>query len=94
MGRELASLVERAVDALPEIYRSVYMLRQIEGLSTADTAAVLDISEALVKQRLHRAKVQLAAMAEDALPRAFGFDGASCDRMVARVLAALADHQA
>ena len=99
-GRELATLIERAVDALPDIYRSVFMMRQIENLSTAETAAILDISEEVVKTRLHRARAalhdRLASLADDQLSTAYGFDGARCDRIVAEVLnriAAIALHR-
>src|SRR5262249_43830801 len=44
-GREVRSLVEAAVDALPESYRTVFVLRQIEELSTAETAECLELSE-------------------------------------------------
>jgi RNA polymerase sigma-70 factor (ECF subfamily) len=92
--RELAALVERAIDALPAMYRAVFMLRQVEGLSTDETAAVLGTSPDVVKTRLHRARAliseRLAALAGEHLATAFPFDGARCDRMVARVLAAIA----
>ncbi len=57
-ARELVGFLERAVDALPGIYRMVFVLREVEGLSTADTAASLDISDDLVKVRLHRARAE------------------------------------
>src|SRR5215510_12724072 len=53
---ELKMVLERAFDALPNDYRSVFMLREIEGLSTAETAECLEISEENVKTRLHRAR--------------------------------------
>lgn len=52
--RELATLLERAVDALPELYRVVFMLREVEGLDTAETAAALGVSADVVKTRLSR----------------------------------------
>src|SRR6185369_2442449 len=58
-ARELGAFLERAVDKLPDIYRSVFVLREAEELSTADTAAALGISEELVKVRLHRARADL-----------------------------------
>ena len=57
--RELVLLVERAIDELPEMYRTVMVLREIEGLSTAEVAESLDISEDVVKTRLHRARALL-----------------------------------
>jgi RNA polymerase sigma-70 factor, ECF subfamily len=88
--RELGSAMEAAVDTLPEAYRAVFMLRDVEGLSTADTAASLGIKEETAKTRLHRARTmlrgQLSAQAEAAFPRAFEFAGARCDRVVAAVM--------
>jgi RNA polymerase sigma-70 factor, ECF subfamily len=88
--RELGHILEEAVDVLPEIYRTVFVLREVEGLSTADTAACLGISEEVVKVRLHRARLALRdALFERAGAGAasvFAFLGARCDRMVAAVL--------
>ncbi len=56
---ELKMVLETAVDSLSDEYRSVFMLREIEGLSTAETAECLEISEENVKTRLHRARVVL-----------------------------------
>jgi RNA polymerase sigma-70 factor (ECF subfamily) len=93
-GRELTALVERAIDELPEIYRLVVMLRQVQQLSTAETAACLEVSEEVVKVRLHRGTAMLrAAMASriDSLTAdAFSFLGERCDRIVKNVLAAIA----
>src|SRR5437016_9983895 len=87
---ELKMVLEKAFDALPDDYRSVFMLREIEGLSTAEAAECLEISEENVKTRLHRARAllqrelySLAATNENA---AFQFLGDRCDRIVARVL--------
>ena len=87
---ELKMVLEKAFDALPNDYRSVFMLREIEGLSTAETAACLEISEENVKTRLHRARAllqrELYSLAEANGNVAFQFLGARCDRIVARVL--------
>ena len=87
---ELKMVLEKAFDPLPDDYRSVFMLREIEGLSTAEAAECLEISEENVKTRLHRARAllqrelySLAATNENA---AFQFLGDRCDRIVARVL--------
>src|SRR5215471_21815032 len=56
---ELKMVLEKAFDTLPNDYRSVFMLREIEGLSTAETAECLEISEENVKTRLHRARALL-----------------------------------
>ena len=89
--RELASLLELAIDRLPESFRTVVMLREIEGLSTAEAADVLGVSEELVKTRLHRAKRQMRESliqefdAQSA--KAFPFYAPRCDRVVAAVFA-------
>lgn len=83
---ELGHLLEKAVLDLPEQYRAVVMLRDIEELSTADTAAALDLTEDNVKVRLHRGR----AMAREWLfervgsnaKHAFPFMGVRCDRVV------------
>jgi RNA polymerase sigma-70 factor (ECF subfamily) len=89
-ARELAALVESAVDRLSDGYREVFMLRQIEGLSTAETAQVLDISEDVVKTRLSRARAALQRdllnQAGAAAASAFTFGLARCDRVVAAVM--------
>jgi len=57
--KELSAELEKAVRAVPENYRAVVLLRDLEGLSTAETAALLEISEDNVKQRLHRGRAML-----------------------------------
>ena len=82
-------VLEAAVDKLPELYRSVFMLREIEGMSTAETAECLDLSEEAVKVRLHRARSllrnEIHVQTGAATAEAFQFLGARCDRMVAVV---------
>jgi RNA polymerase sigma-70 factor (ECF subfamily) len=56
---ELHRALGKAIHELPEIYRSVFLLRDVEGLSTAEAAHVLDLGEDAVKQRLHRARLAL-----------------------------------
>lgn len=56
---ELAARAMEALGRLPEIYRAVVVLRDLEGLSTAETAEVLGISAEVVRQRLHRARLML-----------------------------------
>ena len=83
-------VLEGAVDRLPETYRSVFMLREVEGMSTAETAECLDVSEEAVKVRLHRARAQLRKHIYEqtgaATAEAFQFLGARCDRLVSAVL--------
>jgi RNA polymerase sigma-70 factor (ECF subfamily) len=54
--------LEKSVEALTESLRVVFLLRDIEGLSTQETAEILDISESAVKTRLSRARLQLREM--------------------------------
>ncbi len=88
---ELGRIVEEAVELLPEAYRVVFMLRDVEGMNTAETAAALDLGEEAVKTRLHRARGvvrrAIAARLGAAAPAAFEFAAPRCDRVVAAVLA-------
>jgi RNA polymerase sigma-70 factor (ECF subfamily) len=54
---ELKEILEEAIGELPDIYKSVILLRDVEELSTEETAQVLDVSEDVVKTRLHRARL-------------------------------------
>jgi RNA polymerase sigma-70 factor (ECF subfamily) len=56
---EMRELLEKAIRELPEAYRSVILLRDIEELSTQETAGILDVSEDVVKTRLHRARLAI-----------------------------------
>jgi RNA polymerase sigma-70 factor (ECF subfamily) len=90
-SRETARLVERAIDRLPPIHRTVIMLREVQQLSTEETAAVLQVSEDVVKVRLHRARLALrealAEQVEASAPDAFPFLAPRCDRVVHAVMA-------
>jgi RNA polymerase sigma-70 factor, ECF subfamily len=57
--KELGNILRKAIEGLPEIYRNVVVLRDIEELDIRESAAVLGISEASVKVRLHRARALL-----------------------------------
>jgi RNA polymerase sigma-70 factor (ECF subfamily) len=90
---ELSALLDDAVLALPDPYRIVVMLRDVEELSTSETAAALELTEQNVKVRLHRGH---AMMRERLFSRvganaknAFSFMGIRCDRVVRRVFARL-----
>jgi RNA polymerase sigma-70 factor, ECF subfamily len=91
--RELASLLEAAIDELPEICRVALILREIEGLSTAETAACLSITEEAVRARVHRARTllrhELARRFGDVASEVWSFAGERCRRITTRVLAAL-----
>jgi RNA polymerase sigma-70 factor (ECF subfamily) len=90
---ELRQLLELALDALPRPSRTVFVLREVEGLSTSDAAASLGVSEDVVKTRLHRARALLRRELFDraGLVRrdAFPFHAPRCDRVVAAVFAQL-----
>lgn len=82
-------VLEQAVDKLPEGYRAVYMLREVEGMNVAEVAHCLSLSEVNVKVRLHRAKSMLkeAIWGQHAEVSAFEFGNTHCDRLVAAVMA-------
>lgn len=82
-------LLEAAIDKLPEAYRSVYMLREVEDMGVADVAESLGLSEGNVKVRLHRAKAMLkeSLMSVETATPAFEFGNKHCDRLVAWVMA-------
>jgi RNA polymerase sigma-70 factor, ECF subfamily len=87
---ELGALLEAALAALPDGYRSVFMLREVDGLNTAQTAQQLRLSEGTVKTRLHRARDLLQRKLHDVTREAaFRFDGERCDRLVAAVMSHL-----
>jgi RNA polymerase sigma-70 factor, ECF subfamily len=92
-GRELRELVEAEMDRLPEALRLVLMLREVEGMSTEQTAEVLAVTPEVVKTRLHRARARLRDRFErrigEGLGTAFAFGHERCDRVVAKVLARL-----
>ena len=94
MRGQLAQMLQDVVDALPEAYRSVFVLREIEQLSTSETAECLGLSEEAVKTRLHRSRALLRRDLEKqlgpAITEAYAFLGARCDRIVSRVLARIA----
>lgn len=90
---ELGRLLERSIESLPEGYRAVVMLRDVEGMSTAETAECLSMTEDNVKVRLHRAhamlRKELFARASLSTAEAFPFHAPRCDRVVAGVFARL-----
>ena len=90
---ELRAILESAFEALPEIYRSVFMLREVEGLSTLDAAECLGLNEDTVKTRLHRARrllrAELFERAGLATAELFPLHLSRCDRVVAAVYAKL-----
>ena len=91
---EMRSALETAVAKLPDDFRSVFVLRAVEGMSGAETAECLGIPEDTVKTRLHRARGRLQEMLiasiEPALPSVYEFHLTRCDRVVAAVLRRIA----
>jgi len=83
---ESRKLLTRAIDALPEHFRTVFVLREVQQLSVEETAEALRIVPQTVKTRLHRARKLLQATLLEALPRALPFEATRCDRVVAAVL--------
>ena len=86
-------LLEQALDRLPQKFRIVFVLREVEQLSIAETADCLGLNTATVKTRLHRARTRLRADLTQHLERErlqiFDFGGERCNRIVARVLTRL-----
>lgn len=91
---ELGDLLEEAIELLPPVFRSVFMLRAVEEMSTTEVAECLDLSEENVKVRLHRArallKEHISQKLETGAKQAFQFHAVRCDRVVAAVLERIA----
>jgi len=91
MRRQVAKLLERAVANLAEVFRPVFVLREIEGLSVEETAEVLQIPGETVKTRLLRARRRLREELDPALREAlhdtFPFAGRECNALTERVIA-------
>ncbi len=88
---ELRGLLEWAIDTLPDGMREVFVLREVEGLSTSEVAESLGVSDDVVKTRLSRARAILRRVLLErtgaTAPEAFRFYRPRCDRVVAQVLA-------
>ncbi len=91
MRAEFRRLLERRIDALPEQFRTAFVLREVEEMSVEDAAECLDVPPATVRSRAFRARAllreSLSREIDTATVDAFGFAGARCDRIVANVLA-------
>lgn len=91
---ELRSLLEWAIDTLPDGMREVFVLRDVEGMSTSEVAESLDVSDDVVKTRLSRGRAALRRVLMErtgaTAPDAFRFYRPRCDRVVERVLARIA----
>jgi RNA polymerase sigma-70 factor (ECF subfamily) len=92
-AQQLMGLLEKAVDDLPPGYREVFVLRQVEGLSVAETAESLSLSEEAVKTRAFRAherlRSQLDSWLDGTAKELFSFHAPRCNRVVANVFARL-----
>lgn len=90
---QVRGLLEKAIDALPEDFRVVFMLRDVEGCSIEETSAQLDVKPQTVKTRLFRARQMLRKELEQELLTGVGavheFQGTRCARITERVLARL-----
>jgi RNA polymerase sigma-70 factor (ECF subfamily) len=88
---QMRKLLEARIDQLPDIFRTVFVLRAVEDMSVEEVAHALEIPEATVRSRFFRARSLLreglAQEVDAGLGEAFAFDGARCDRIVAGVLA-------
>jgi RNA polymerase sigma-70 factor (ECF subfamily) len=91
---EMSKILEQAIENLPVGYRAVVMMRDVEDMTTAETAECLSLTEDNVKIRLHRAhgmlRKELFANARISAAGAFPFHARRCDRVVANVFAGLA----
>jgi len=91
--RELSTVLEKAVLSLSEEHRLVFMLRDVEGMSTEETAVSLNLTEENVKVRLHRARGRLRKRLYEAAgattARCFQFHAMRCDRVVNNVFQVL-----
>lgn len=92
--REMKTLLEAAIDSLSHDYRAVFVLREVEGLTTAETSECLGVSEDVVKTRLSRARSllrdELYHRAGSTSADAFQFHLTRCDRVVNAVLRKIA----
>lgn len=88
VNRELASILEKSLERIPSLYRTVFVLREVEGFSVAETAAVLAITPTNVKVRLNRAKALLQKEIEKVYSQAeiYSFNLVYCDAVVLAVL--------
>ncbi len=96
INRELGTVLEQCIQALPSDYRMVFVLRELEGLSSQETALAVAITETNVNARLSRAKALLRQQLESWYPRAvvYEFNLIYCDDMVGRVFRHLGESPA
>ncbi len=91
LNREVRHVLELAIEQMPARYRSVLILRDVEGLSTAEAAESLGMSAEAVKVNLHRGRTYLRKALEqkggETLSNVFAFEAPRCNRVVANVMA-------
>lgn len=87
LNRELGQVLEKCIEKLAPEYRTVFVLRELEGLNVHETAEVMSLTEANVKVRLNRAKNMLRKQLESWYPKAavYDFNLIYCDQVVANV---------
>jgi RNA polymerase sigma-70 factor (ECF subfamily) len=87
---QMRTLLETAIDRLPDPFRSVFVARMVEGLSVEETAHVLGLKPETVKTRAHRARArlrtELSRSIGPAMGDAFAFQGDRCTRMTEAVI--------
>lgn len=86
---QLREVLESAIEALPETYRMIVVMREVEEMDVAETAATLGVSESVVKTRLHRAHAMLRReihnRAQGRISDLYAFHAVRCDRVVKAV---------
>jgi RNA polymerase sigma-70 factor, ECF subfamily len=94
--QEITGILEQAIAALPDSYRTIFMLREVEEMSTEETAEALDLTEENVRIRLHRARGLLKRFLMEkaglAARHAYSFHLSRCDRVVANVFKSIAEN--
>ena len=94
MNQELKAVLEKAVSSLPEKYRLIFVMREIQEMTTQETMEVLDLTESNVKVRLNRAKEMLRTELSSycAPNQLFVFDLVRCDAIVKTVMGQIRSH--
>jgi RNA polymerase sigma-70 factor (ECF subfamily) len=90
-NRELGNIIEESLSKIPEEYRMVFSLREMNGLNVSETANLLEISETNVKVRLHRAKSMLRSQIEKSYSadEIFEFNLIYCNALIERVMSSI-----
>ena len=84
---QLGRVLEECLQRLPQGNREVMVMRDVLELDTAETAALLGLTEEAVRVRLHRARAAVAAdLTERMIDKVYSFDGARCDRLTGNVM--------